>query len=40
MKDVNKESEDWLKDMSHNQDECLTKENSIIKLKRNYSQER
>jgi hypothetical protein len=40
MKDVNKEFKDLLKDMSHKQDESLTKEKSIIKLKRNYSQER
>jgi hypothetical protein len=40
MKDVNKEFKDLLKDMSHEQDESLTKEKSIIKLKRNYPQKR
>jgi hypothetical protein len=39
-KDVNKEFKDLLKDMSRKQDEGLMKEKSIIKLKRNYSQER
>jgi hypothetical protein len=39
-KDVNKEFNDLLKDMSRKQNEGLTKEKSIIKLKMNNSQER
>jgi hypothetical protein len=40
LEDVNRQFKDLLIDMSRKQDERLTKEKSIINLKRNYSQER